>query len=231
MTDGIKKTFAAMLAPGIELSVWGEDVTALDFFGEEAAAVAKAVPTRQEEFLRGRSCLRACLSRLGAPRGPILPAATREPVMPAGYVGAITHGAGGIVAVAARATACASIGIDLEDTAPVDSEVLALALTPEEHALVVQSDEGARLALLIFSAKESIHKAVFPSTRRWFEFSDVTITLLPNSLALGGQQELSGEFLAVSPGHLAREDTELLARLRGRFTVSPRSIATVCRLT
>ena len=42
-------------------------------FAEEELVIGHAVPVRRREFATVRGCARACLSRLGYPRLPILP--------------------------------------------------------------------------------------------------------------------------------------------------------------
>jgi 4'-phosphopantetheinyl transferase EntD len=53
--------------------------------------IAQAVESRRGEYATVRSCVRACLARLGYPRVPILPGAGGAPGWPAGIRGSMTH--------------------------------------------------------------------------------------------------------------------------------------------
>lgn len=219
---------AEMLWPGVELAVWGDDVLNLDVLEEELAAVRRAIPSRQQEYQRGRSCLRACLDRLAAPRAPILPTATREPQLPDGLVGAITHGADIVAAVAAPSSVAAGIGIDIEAAGIMEQAKIDLILSPREQAQANEAREATARPILVFSAKESIHKAVFPMSRRWFEYLEVEIEFSAGSDGNGAIE--CGEFGARPANGLPADDRAWLARLQGRYVMTEQVVFTVCRL-
>lgn len=146
------------------------------------AAIARSVAKRQAEYLAGRLCARAALDALGVP-GPVGTGPAREPLWPAGAVGAITHAAGRAAAVAVRAADCAGIGIDLET-------VMSPALARETAGAVATAAEAARLdaergtlsweeaLTLVFSAKESFFKAAFGLVGRHFDFDGAELVAL-----------------------------------------------------
>ena len=140
--------------------------------GVEAAAVAGAVARRRAEFAHGRAAARDALKRAGGPAGRIPVGPDRDPVWPVGWVGAITHCQGRVGAVVAPATVLRGVGLDAEVRAPLPADVVERVL----HAGEVRA--AARVGLpevALFSAKESVHKAVFPSTRVWMDFLDVEL--------------------------------------------------------
>lgn len=164
----------------------------------EEPAVADAVPARRAEFGTGRWCARQALARLGPPEPalseplllePAVPVGERGmPVWPAGVVGSITHCAGYRAAVVAPRALLPGIGLDAEPHAPLPGTVLDVVALPEElDTLAALTDAaGGRTAihhdLLLFSAKESVYKAWFPSGRRVLAHHHVRVDeLVPGS--------------------------------------------------
>lgn len=134
--------------------------------------MARAVEGRRAEFAHGRAAARDALEGAGGPRVPILVGAGREPLWPEGWVGSITHCPGMTAAVAASVEVVAALGIDAEILAPLPAEALPLVLHPGER------DEAEAMGLplvALFSAKEAVHKALFPATRVWMDFLDVRV--------------------------------------------------------
>jgi len=139
-------------------------------------AMAGAVLKRQVEFAAGRWCAAHALCRSGY-RGPpaIDIGAHRAPCWPAGYLGSISHSAGWAVAVTAANDAWSGIGIDLEQTME-ESNARGLAKrigSAAEMALGARAGlPFATWATLLFSAKESLFKALYPAVGRYFHFPD-----------------------------------------------------------
>jgi len=139
-------------------------------------AMAGAVLKRQVEFAAGRWCAAQALRRSGY-RGPpaIGIGAHRAPCWPAGYLGSISHSTGWAVAITAADDAWSGIGIDLEQTME-ESNARALSGrigSAAELALGTRCGMPfATWATLLFSAKESLFKALYPSVGRYFHFPD-----------------------------------------------------------
>ncbi|MEX0836688.1 MAG: 4'-phosphopantetheinyl transferase superfamily protein, partial [Gemmatimonadota bacterium] len=179
----------------------------------EAEAIARAVPKRRTEFARGRACAREALRRagcgveasVGAPDSSgfveIPVGASRAPVWPEGFTGSITHCDGFVAAVVARTGVLRGIGLDAEPDRPLPDGVAAQVLTPEEQA----SPPDSLHDIVRFSAKESIHKAVFPLTGVWLDFLDVAL-------------ELDDGAFRARPAAGARVTTPVLDGLAGRYT-------------
>jgi hypothetical protein len=137
-------------------------------FPEEQKIIAHAVATRQREYATVRSCARACLGRLGYPRVPILPGYGGAPTWPAGIRGSMTHCAGYAAAAVSHHQRIFAIGIDAEPDAPLPDGVLHLIATPAEqdHLPMTQlQPDSPNWDRLLFSAKESVYKAWFPTRR------------------------------------------------------------------
>ena len=152
-------------------------------YPEEAALVATAVEKRRTEFRAGRSCARKALGELGITGFPLLASKDRAPIWPPSVVGSITHTdgcTGGYCAAAVAIQRIAlSLGLDAEPRLPLPDEVWPLVLDAEEVSAACHAAEPGVHARLIFSAKETTYKALFPAYKRFLEFSDVHVDLLP----------------------------------------------------
>lgn len=187
-------------------------------FPEEAAAVAQAVPARRREFSTVRWCARQALARLGCPPVAIPPDlghaqgwARRAPVWPPGYVGSMTHCDGYRAAAVSTDTAVTAIGIDAEPHLPLPEGVLPLVSTNTERAHLIElarAAPGIAWDRVLFSAKESIFKAWYPTTGEWLGFEECEVvidtlgpgagaftgTVAPGRSVTGGAQVRPGRF-------------------------------------
>jgi enterobactin synthetase component D len=174
----------------------------------------RAVPKRRLEFLAGRYCARVALGRL-APRWleePIPVGADRAPVWPAGTVGAITHADGFAAAAVARSADARGLGLDSERivAAAAMDAVAAQAVTREELGALARAGlSEAVLLTLVFSAKESLFKCLYPLVGRYFDFQDVAVV----DVSEGGGS-FTAELRTPLGGLAAR------TRLTGRFAVA-----------
>jgi 4'-phosphopantetheinyl transferase EntD len=154
--------------------------------GAEAAIVAGAVPRRQREFAAGRWLAARALHRLGLPRAPLLAGAGREPRWPDSITGSISHCGDACVVLAAKRQDIRSVGIDLEEDAPLERSLLESICTAAELTWLLRqpdSEQGG-LAKLLFSAKEAFYKFQYPLTATFLEFQDVEVSLSPGSNGL-----------------------------------------------
>jgi 4'-phosphopantetheinyl transferase EntD len=161
---------------------------------EEAAAIAGAVPGRQEEFHAGRRAARDALQRAdtGEASLPEVHAATPlrrdaqgRPCWPDGYTGSISHGGGLAVAVAGSRRLFRSLGIDLEARGAVRPELWQEVLTHTEQAFLQGLDPAQRVgaATLVFGLKEAFFKCQSPLAGSWLEFGEVEVRLGPDGFA------------------------------------------------
>ncbi len=152
-----------------------QDVNAL--WADERPAIANAGAKRRRDFIAGRVMARQAMAAIGLPEVAIPMAADRAPVWPVGLVGSISHCDSLCVAVVARTSDLGAIGIDVEENTALEPELWAEICTPQEIAWLQTQPPANRGPLVkqIFSAKEAVYKALYPSTRQFLEFSDVTI--------------------------------------------------------
>jgi len=176
---------------------------------EERVFIKGAVEKRAKEFATGRFCARIALSRLGLPPGPIPVGPNREPQWPVGIVGSITHCKNYCSAAVARIGGIVSIGIDAEIDEPIPLDVLSLISNPSEIAAINELSAGTHWDKLLFSAKESVFKAMFPLTAQWLDFKDVCIVFAPSD----------GSFLATLPIEATRKGSLKTPYIRGRYII------------
>ena len=140
----------------------------------EAAAMARAVKARRDEFHTGRRLARAALARLGCAPTAIPVGENRVPVWPPGLVGTISHSRALCAAHVGFARDLLGIGIDLELNAPVSSDLAERICRPDEKPA-----EADAAVLLRFVAKEAFFKAYFPLARTFLDFHDVRSRIRP----------------------------------------------------
>lgn len=138
-----------------------------------APQLERAVPKRRGEFLAGRLCARRALARIGVEPGAVPVGRDREPVWPDGVVASITHAGDRALCLAAAAADTLGLGVDIER--PIDAaraaEIGGVVVDGDEQALIrARFDDAAAGLGAVFSAKESLYKALFPQVRRFFGF-------------------------------------------------------------
>jgi 4'-phosphopantetheinyl transferase EntD len=143
----------------------------------ELQHLGNALPQRRGEFAAGRSCARRALAAFGVLPCSLPKLADGSPLWPRGFTGSISHTHGFCGAVAARTADALAAGLDLETLAPLETEFVAEICTPQERAQVesLPAAAAARLAMLLFSAKEAFYKCQHPLTHHWLDFQDVDL--------------------------------------------------------
>jgi len=141
----------------------------------ERAHAATLGPIRRRELVTGRTALHAALGDLDT---PILSDDRGAPILPAGWVGSISH-KGALAAAIAAPAGAGWLGIDLEHAAPPRLDISRRVLTPREQALLadLDGDGRGRAVTLRFSIKEAIYKAIDPHLRRYVAFTEVELDL------------------------------------------------------
>ncbi len=178
--------------------------------------IERMVHRRQAHFLAGRIVAARGLAELGfaerdCGRGPL-----GQPIWPAGTTGSISHIDGRCAAIICRdpGRLC---GIDMEHIAEGDAlhAIFKQCLSYSEAALV--RSQGAHpapvAATALFSAKETLFKALFPRVQRFFGFDaaealappapDKIVLRLTQDLAVGLRRGQDFEItLCVRPDHV-----------------------------
>lgn len=146
-------------------------------FKVEEREVARAVAKRRREFAHGRATARAALSELGVPTEAIPVGPDRAPIWPDPVVGSITHCGSLAAAAVAFKAQYVGLGLDAEIAGPLQPDLARLVC--RESELGAWQDEslagGTNWEKVVFSAKESVYKAVAPWTGERPGFQDVEI--------------------------------------------------------
>jgi len=149
---------------------------------EEKTFLNKLSSTRRQiEFSQGRSCAHQALAKFKLEAEPIpRNAKTREPCWPEAVRGSITHSGEYAAAAAGLADDVSGIGIDLESLSRVVDFNISRHVCVEKELewLKTLSPTKANHELrIIFSAKESIFKCLFPISRTYLYFKDATVEI------------------------------------------------------
>lgn len=198
-----------LLPDGVGL-VWARIGEAPPLHPEEEPFAASMSPARRREFATGRACARRALAAAGLAVGPVLRGERRAPRWPEGAVGSITHSDGWCAAAAAPGARWAGVGLDIEPWQPLSERALARIASERERAALAALPGGTpHWGIALFSAKETLYKALFPVTGLFLAFREAELALAPE----GGDR---GRFHATL---LQRESAERADcdRFEGRF--------------
>ena len=144
----------------------------------EEPLVRNAVRARRAEFATGRWCARQAMKRLGFPPQAILAGPLRQPLWPAGLTGSITHHGGICAAAVVPISRLEAVGIDLIGVieAPQSAEVVA-KVHEEIRCAEIAAPDGVHPLALLFSAKESVIKAISTQAGRYVDFTEIPVSL------------------------------------------------------
>lgn len=172
-TTALETALTGLFPPGVVVASVVISENRDPAHADEAAFVARAVPSRQAEFAAGRAAARHCLRALNQPATPIPAGPNRQPIWPAGFSGSIAHSAGIAVAAMRRGL---PLGLDIEPDEPIEPELWPLICTEDELAALPIADRGAYVRHM-FCAKEAAYKAQFPLTGALLDFGALSVRL------------------------------------------------------
>ncbi len=221
--------------PVLELTVhFVEFESRLSVLGNGKTLAGSSCPTqigfsascRKAEFSSGRQAARCALTQLSPALASVLVpiGGDREPLWPQGVVGSITHVSGLAGAAVGLSNSWRYLGIDLEQTAggKAQSALRAFVLDSAELSLLQRRCEAIGQLNLdthvthVFSAKECLYKAAFPSVRRFFGFSEARLC--------------EYDFLSADRGPEVRLALEITDGLGGEFVAGSRWWVEVWRI-
>ena len=188
------------------LEVDDELIAGEPLVGSEVAIAANLGPVRRREFVAGRAALRGLL---GEPV-PIVPDDRGAPILPAGWVGSISHKGERAAALLAPA-GDGFVGVDIEQAASPRQPIERRILTAAEQARV----RDGRDVTLHFAIKEAIYKAVDPIVRRYVGFTEVELAIAADGSCAVHVVDAS-RLPVVVEAWLHERDGLLLATARGR---------------
>lgn len=148
---------------------------------EEKAIIENAVDKRRREFTAGRTCARGILGQLGFSGDPVIGKDRYgAPAWPEGITGSISHADDlCVVSIGRRTRELTSLGVDVEKDTDLDPELVDMVCDEREKAACVdaRTEDRLRIAKVIFSAKESVYKCLYPVVKTMLDFHDVHIQL------------------------------------------------------
>lgn len=130
-----------------------------------------AVTKRRADYLAGRYAARQLLKEAGC-NGVVPTGRDRAPVWPTGWRGSISHTDKWAIAILAPRCPIISLGVDIETFRPdIMLEIATTFTTASEREVLAATCLPFEMALLVvFSAKESLFKALYPQIQLVFGF-------------------------------------------------------------
>ena len=144
-------------------------------------SLSRAVAKRQSEYLAGRYAAIAALAELGVATRNIPTGEHRSPVWPKSILASITHTGTTAFCAAASKEQVKYLGIDHENwltPASVDQVKASIVNDREEQLLKQAAMPFEHAFTLVFSAKESLFKALYPAVGYYFDFFAAEIITL-----------------------------------------------------
>ncbi|ENO8415986.1 4'-phosphopantetheinyl transferase superfamily protein [Vibrio mimicus] len=145
---------------------------------DEPITLNKAVNKRKAEYLAGRYVAREALKKLTQQNYQIPIGDNRAPQWPDGISGSITHTDTYALAAVSYFSDHQIIGVDLESwmSPSLAQELAPRIIDASEQSLLEQCElEFYQGITLIFSAKESLYKALYPQVKQFFGFEDARV--------------------------------------------------------
>lgn len=159
------------------------DSNVMQLLGEDLhGSLSLAVTKRKSEFVAGRYMARQALIALGSTSFTVGIGTNRAPLWPDAFVGSISHSKEYAICAVANVANITRLGIDVENFLDEKSarDIVGSVLIRSEYTLVgTYSNPNPVIVTLIFSAKESLFKALYPEVGRYFDF-DVVQTKIIN---------------------------------------------------
>jgi 4'-phosphopantetheinyl transferase EntD len=166
-----------LISPGDELALLPEEAHSIvsPLVGVRRASGAARIVGRQ------------LLERLGHAACAVPRSASGAPHWPAGVTGSFAHDARIAVAAVAMSRDVAALGIDVEPAEVLPPELLDLVATPHERRRL---DDDPYRGRLLFTAKETVYKAVYPLDGIFLEFHDIEVDLAARKAVVRNGREL-----------------------------------------
>ena len=172
---------AGLFPPNVMTELLEIDAVTEVLYPEENRLVEHNHARRIRDFTAGRIAARHVLAALGVSQYPLLKDGDTT-LWPEGIIGSIAHSGQYAGVAVARKPEIIALGLDIEEIART-SRVAAHITTPHERQLINQLAPPLRpeVISLVFSAKESLFKAIHPLVKTYFGFQNAEVEWdLPN---------------------------------------------------
>lgn len=140
--------------------------------------LVRAVDKRKAEYLAGRVCVLKVLQSMGCNDFQVSIGHDREPIWPKGICGSISHSSEMAVAIASNDPTLLGLGVDIEKLMPAQHELQLqnkIIFPVELEVFTALAQQQANPLTIVFSAKESIFKALYPTVKAFFGFEAVEL--------------------------------------------------------
>ncbi|MBP9680342.1 MAG: 4'-phosphopantetheinyl transferase superfamily protein [Bacteriovorax sp.] len=138
--------------------------------------ISRFHPERRKEFLLGRYCAyKAYEKLLGQELISLISQSDRSPKWPYGVVGSISHNHNLVCCGISTSEKLIGLGVDIEQLGRTKPEMGRYIRTKEDLDEHEYFDEISLLTF-IFSAKESLYKALYPEVKKFFGFEYASVT-------------------------------------------------------
>jgi len=179
-------------------------------------------PERAREYLLGRLCANNAFGLLTGTELLNLPTdSDRSPMWPPGFVGSISHDKNWVGVAVANCSDLIGLGIDFEVKGRAKLEVKK-QITNSRDITSCANYSDEELITIIFSIKECLYKALYPSVKMFFGFEDAAVTALDpieKTFSVALLKDLSEDF-CLNKKYL----------FKGRYLELPESILTVLEI-
>lgn len=151
------------------------------------AALENAVQKRRSEYLAGRYLAKLALRDWAVFGFEVTADENRCPVWPPGLIGSISHTDSVAMCSVASSSTTGTLGIDIESW--MDPDVRSsvegqIATRTELDRMLALGLSREQCLTSVFSAKESIFKALYPWARRYFDFTAAELVGIDNRACL-----------------------------------------------
>ncbi|WP_300002847.1 4'-phosphopantetheinyl transferase [uncultured Cedecea sp.] len=141
----------------------------------------QAANKRKAEFLAGRWLARQALASLGLENCFVPRNEDGIPQWPSGIMGSISHNSDTALCAVHYEQGTGGVGIDIESwiSPTLASDIHHIIVSPQEKTVLLDKSTAVTfnyMLTLIFSAKESLFKALYPRVKCWIDFLDVQIS-------------------------------------------------------
>jgi enterobactin synthetase component D len=175
------------------------DVTAIEAVWRCCWPQGPAASTaRRREFVAGRCCAWLALQRCCGQGVWVGRGSDRSPQWPHRVVGSISHASGRAACLVGDVSVCAAVGLDIESVLESSAAraLWPVLLNPDEQRFIERCGLPVGLATtLVFSAKESLFKALYPLLHVYFDFLDAQVlSLTPSQCVLQLRRPLAEGF-------------------------------------
>lgn len=145
------------------------------------SSLHRAIDKRKAEFLAGRFAAQQALITLGFEDDIIAIGENRQPLWPKAVIGSITHHKQTAGCALASIENTLAIGIDLEfyiNQETADKIARSIISPQEQQRFAHLPLDFNQWLTIVFSAKESLFKTLYPTVQRYFGFLDAELVEL-----------------------------------------------------